>query len=405
MNNNELSLYSPKLLQNEIENVQEANIPEEDKQLILQFGKNCKTRQLSNVRTRKYLFSLKKIAGQMPYLAKATKKELESFLCWLEQQKYSENTKQDYRVTLSVFFKWLEAERLGITIEELQRQRKEPEIIYGLKVKAKNNSHKLPEQLLTEEEALQLIKSARCTRDKAFIAMLFESGARISEIGTLQNKNIIFTEYGTAIKVNGKTGERRLLLVSSTPYIKNWINEHPDPKNPNAPFWIGEQSQKEIKYSMFRKILIQTAKKSGIRKPIHPHHFRHSRATIMAQSLTEQQLKQFFGWTQSSDMAAQYVHLSGKNMDDAVLNMYGIKPISQQQTKLLPRKCICGQENEPTILFCKKCHAPLTAEAMIMKKEEFKIEQENKEKENQLRLKEMECKIEIMYQMMNRETN
>jgi integrase/recombinase XerD len=402
MNNNEISLYSPKILQNEIENVQEANIPEEDKQLILRFGQNCKTRQLSNVRTRKYLFSLKKIAQQMPFFAKATKKELESFLCWLEQQQYSENTKQDYRVTISVFFKWLEAERLGMTIEELQRQRKEPEIISGLRVKAKNQSKKLPEQLLTEEEVLQLIKSARCTRDKAFIAMLFESGARISEIGTLRNKNVTFNEHGTAIKVHGKTGERRMLLISSTEYIKNWLNEHPDPKNPNSPFWIGEQSQKEIKYSMFRKILLQTAKKAGIKKPTNPHHFRHSRATIMAQSLTEQQLKGFFGWAQGSDMASQYVHLSGKNMDDAVLNMYGLKSINQQQAKILPRKCICGQENEPTILFCKKCHAPLTAEAMIFKKEELKTEQENKEKENQLRLKEMECKIEIMYQMMQK---
>lgn len=61
----------------------------------------------------------------------------------------------------------------------------------------------------------------------------------------------------------------------------------------------------------------KAARKTKIRKRCNPHIFRHSRATLLAQHLTEAQLKQVFGWTQSSKMASVYVHLSGRDNDDA----------------------------------------------------------------------------------------
>lgn len=44
----------------------------------------------------------------------------------------------------------------------------------------------------------------------------------------------------------------------------------------------------------------------------------------MAETLTENQLKARFGWYQSSNMTAVYAHLSGKDVDDALLESYGI---------------------------------------------------------------------------------
>jgi integrase/recombinase XerD len=388
-----VSLYSNKLVSNEIDNVNEANILQADKELILKFGTKCKARQLSDSRTRKYLWHLRKIAEVTPSLNEGNKDSIDQFLSWLEQQPLSEHTKSDYRITLSVFYKWIEAEELGMTTEDLVRQRLEPKLIMNLKVKSKNKQQKLPEQLLTEEEILLLIQNASNPRDKAFIAMLFESGARISELGTLQIKNITFIEQGMAIQVDGKTGPRRIFLVTSKEYLKNWLNQHPDVSNPEAPLWIGDYLKQQIKYSMFRKILIQTAKKAKIIKPINPHQFRHSRATILAQHLTEQQLKVYLGWTPDSKMAGVYVHI--KQVDDAILNMYGMKIETQEQTKMLSRKCICGTENEPTIQFCKQCQAPLTSEALHQY-------EEKKETQHELKLKEFEIKLEVMNQIMQK---
>jgi len=40
--------------------------------------------------------------------------------------------------------------------------------------------------------------------------------------------------------------------------------------------------------------------------------------------LTEAQIDAYFGWIQGSDMPSIYVHLSGRDVDDAVLKANGI---------------------------------------------------------------------------------
>ena len=44
----------------------------------------------------------------------------------------------------------------------------------------------------------------------------------------------------------------------------------------------------------------------------------------MANHLTEFQMNQYFGWIQGSDMPSTYVHMSGKNVDEALLRMNGV---------------------------------------------------------------------------------
>ncbi|WP_394344768.1 hypothetical protein [Salinigranum halophilum] len=55
---------------------------------------------------------------------------------------------------------------------------------------------------------------------------------------------------------------------------------------------------------------------------MNPHHFRHSRATHLANWLTEAQLCEWFGWVQGSNVPARYVHLSGRDIDNAYLALF-----------------------------------------------------------------------------------
>ena len=55
--------------------------------------------------------------------------------------------------------------------------------------------------------------------DKALIAMLYEGGFRISELGTMTLKDVSFDRYGVLAMVNGKTGMRRERLIWSMPYV------------------------------------------------------------------------------------------------------------------------------------------------------------------------------------------
>ncbi len=79
-------------------------------------------------------------------------------------------------------------------------------------------------------------------------------------------------------------------------------------------------------------------------------------------------MKQYFGWTQGSNMATIYVHMSGKDTDEAILRANGIKIEKKPQKQLLkPIECVrCGTSNETTNRFCKVCSMPLNDKEVQM---------------------------------------
>jgi site-specific recombinase XerD len=262
---------------------------------------------------------------------------------------YSPRTKYEYRQTLKKFYKWL-------------RNKDSPEETSWIKLNFKKNNNKLPSELLTEQDITAMVNFAHSTRDKAIIMGLYESGCRIGEFLKIRLRDIVFEKPGCIFIVNGKTGGRRIRVISSEPYLLDWINKHPDKNNPEAYLWVKNNSLKMLEYASFCKVLRMAARRAKVQKKINPHSFRHARATYLASRFTEQQLKVFFGWTRSSDMASVYVHLSGKDVDDALLDTYGIKKDLDENriSSLKPLICfMCNTQNEATNKFCKLCGAVL----------------------------------------------
>jgi phage FluMu protein Com len=134
-------------------------------------------------------------------------------------------------------------------------------------------------------------------------------------------------------------------------------------------------------YAALRITLERIAKKAGIHKKTNFHNFRHSRATYLANHLTEAQMKEFFGWVQASDMASIYVHLSGRDVDNALLKVYGIKkPEEQEESQLNPKKCPrCQEINQFTNVYCNRCGTPLDEFVRNQKiQHDIEIEKTNK---------------------------
>lgn len=114
-------------------------------------------------------------------------------------------------------------------------------------------------------------------------------------------------------------------------------------------------------------------RRAGIKKKLSCHDFRHTAVTEKArQGWTEAEMRAYFGWKRDSPMPSRYTHLSGRDMDDKMLERYGKKerdPASERALK--PRECpACGAENAPTNMFCKPCSHPLSpmAEEKIQKR-------------------------------------
>jgi site-specific recombinase XerD len=301
-------------VKNRLESLNKSNISRVNKDLIVKFVESCIVEGLSEHRIIKYVSTLKNIALQMNIdFDKVEKEDLHSFICDLESSGKGQWLRHDYKVSIKKFYKWLYQEDY-------------PELTKWIKTTIKKTNGKLPEDIFCEKEVVQLIDNATCVRDRAIIALLWDIGARIGEIGNLKIKHITFDESGASLSVNGKTGPRRVRAVFSVSHLKEWLAVHPQRDLPDVPLWVNslDKSSVQLRYDAIRMMLKRTAKRAGITKKIHPHLFRHSRATYMANFLTEAQMNAYFGWVQGSDMPAVYVHLSGRDVDDAVLKANGI---------------------------------------------------------------------------------
>jgi integrase/recombinase XerD len=112
-------------------------------------------------------------------------------------------------------------------------------------------------------------------------------------------------------------------------------------------------------------MLARLAKKVGIGKPVRPHLMRHSLATYYAPMLTEAVMNEHFGWRQGGRTASIYTHLSGKQVDEQILSIFGKRKVDTETNRAvaLVRCSRCGLENVPSSIQCGKCGFPLSDEA------------------------------------------
>ena len=87
-------------------------------------------------------------------------------------------------------------------------------------------------------------------------------------------------------------------------------------------------------------------------------------------------------------MAARYVHLAGRDLDDAIVSFYGQgKAPERSRPTFVPQVCgRCGEKNTPGLNFCGKCGTPLTTDDLM----KAPIQDE----EARLRLESVERKLE-----------
>jgi len=99
-------------------------------------------------------------------------------------------------------------------------------------------------------------------------------------------------------------------------------------------------------------------------------------------------MKEIFGWTQGSNMAATYVHLSGRDIDNALLKLHGLLEEEEQEDGFKAIKCpVCKFINLPKTKFCASCSTALSIEAATAVEEQRKIEKEDLMKEILVSLK------------------
>lgn len=340
-----------KRLERTLKRIQDSDISDENKKWIMKFHDNCVIESLSLSKIERYLYDVLLFTKLLnKNLMKATKEDIKKVVAEVEKKEWSPHTKHSFKVMIRKFYK---------SVEEIDEKGVYPERVRWLHSNVKSSQLKTSNELITEAEVKRMIVCSLNCRDKALISTLYESGCRISELGHVKFKDVTFDQYGAIVNVSGKTGPRRVRLVTSAPYLQDYINKHEKNQEENNFIWTKITGEKDLlSYSRLSELIKRAAKRAGIKKRIHAHLFRHSRATFLANKLTEAQLKQYLGWAQSSKMAAVYVHMSGRDTDNAILELNGMKMQEKEEVieELKPKFCVrCNKPRAATERFCPDC--------------------------------------------------
>lgn len=165
---------------------------------------------------------------------------------WIKRNFDNEETKRDYRVAVRMFG---EHATLGQEI---------PEPLQRLSAGTPRNYNPQPnpaKMLWWDEHIIPMIEKARHLRDKAAIAVAWDSGARSQEFCDLQVGDVTDHNHGMKISVDGKRGQRSILLIPSVPYLQRWLSVHSARDDHTAPLWCKLDNPDDISYRMKLKML------------------------------------------------------------------------------------------------------------------------------------------------------
>jgi len=293
--------------------------------------------------------------------------DIRQILEWMEQKNYSPSTNEKFRQILKLFYKV--AYGNGEVYPEQVR-------FFSTRVRKElNHSPKYLDtrEYLEEEQVIKLVNSAPTLQKKAFLACMYESGARPEEFLRLTNTDFLIDTNGVQLMLRGKTGERQVRIVTYSALFQQWLDIHPLRHQSDFSIWVSESTNCKNKALGIRgaeKIIEKTLKSIFPEKHSRLYILRHSRATHLAKHFTEAQMWTFFGWTPGTQVVRKYIHLSGKDIDGTLISLAKTGSMEKNllEYKFKPSKCNrCSEDIEPDNKFCGKCGLTLNLQEQYIR--------------------------------------
>ncbi len=383
----------------------------ESRESAEQFIKERRANGITWRTLRSDLHTLRDLANHRPgkALADFEKNDIVSYLASIADH-YADSMMARKKADIKKFYAWLE----NCPPKEY------PDRVAWIRASGRGNGKpKNPDVLLSPDEVKALIESCDNPRDRALLAVLYESGARPHELLSLDVKNVELDPKGAVVRLNPeaskhtklKTGTRRIRLVNSSPYLEEWLRHHPKDE---GPLWISFANSSygdRLSGQGLRGLINRIGNRSSVDKNLTPYLFRHSRATELArQGFTESDMKIMLGWTGGSDMPDTYIHMSGADVEEKILRFHGLlDEEEEEEDPLEPWKCPrknCGHRNPADARFCGKCTLARTAqdaEELDEAEEDFTQPQKLVDKLDKLeRITEDEDKLERLVKLVEK---
>jgi integrase/recombinase XerD len=240
--------------------------------------------------------------------------DLQQFIYWVSTSGLSATSQARIISGIKAFYKYL-------LIEDVVKE-SPAELLESPKT-----GRKLPDTLSQDEIdslilAIDLSKPAG-TRNKAMLETLYGCGLRVTELINLKISNLYFNEG--FIKVSGKGKKERLVPIGgeAMKQIKIYLETvrvHLDIKKENSDYLFLNNRATRLSRVMVFMLIKELAEKTGLKKSISPHTFRHSFATHLIEGGADLRAVQEMLGHESITTTEIYTHLDREYLREAILS-------------------------------------------------------------------------------------
>lgn len=272
-------------------------------------------------------------------LDQASRQDLLQLVKKINQDQVNEKTHSvwtlcEYKQALKQYYKWKTGEEHPDILDFMRTQPRESQ-----KPRVDRD------ELLQVDHVETLINAASNPRDKVFLGMLWDTGARISELLTLRWKDVVFEDDMMRVNIwNAKNRPRKLYLVESLPLVKHWKNwkEEYTELRPDTPLFTNYRpydSHNALSYRNARKQITDIVERVDIPERIktNPHAWRKARATDLAgKGMTQPNMNLHFGWAPGSNASRYYIELANRDLERQMRELYpGLEELEEEGSEFI----------------------------------------------------------------------
>lgn len=290
----------------------------------------------------------------------------EGIVRWINRTYDNEETNRDHRSALRVFGK-----RVAETRDDVETDSDGlPVTVAWVSTSTSSDYDPTPDprdMLHWDEHVVPMIEATYNDRDAAMLALQFDAGLRGGEFKAARVGDIQDHKHGLQITVEGKRGRRTVTLITSVPYVNDWLGSHPaDRRNGDAPLWSKLHEVAPISDRMIGKAFSEAADRAGVSRPVTLTNFRKSSAAFLAsRGINQPTLEDHHGWVRGSRAAARYIAVFDEDRDREVARAHGVEiPEADEPDPTAPIPCPrCSADvprHEPV---CDGCGQAMTPQA------------------------------------------
>lgn len=204
-------------------------------------------------------------------------------IAYKEQNKVSNVTLNNARLSLSTFFSWLRDE--GMIKENPMRRIK--------RIKTK----KVIKKAFTDEEIERLRMSCMRERDRAIVEFLYSTGVRVSEMVSLNIDQVDFVCQECIVMGKGAKERTVYLNAKACMYLKNYLNSRNDSNS--ALFVQLKKPYDRLSKGGVEAFVRKLGEKAGV-DDTYPHRFRRTMATnALNKGMPLEEVKELMGHVKS----------------------------------------------------------------------------------------------------------